>query len=151
MSNKVTVDGASYCGKVTINGTVLADKIMACHFTDCRKFSGTLFRAVAVISAEHVAIFGAVKEYLKIANSGNERVQEFCDNCGSQIYAADPAKTLFMVLTGCLSQHDQLTPAKHIFGKSVASWLSTIEDQQWVTERPASAEMTPRGLAAQRL
>jgi cytidylate kinase len=117
MSNKVTVDGASYCGKVTINGTVLADKIMACHFTDCRKFSGTLFRAVAVISAEQVAIFGAVKEYLKIANSGN----------------------------------DQLTPAMHIFGKSVASWLSTIEDQQWVTERPASAEMTPRGLAAQRL
>ena len=99
MSYKVTVDGARYCGKVTINGTVLADKIMACHFTDCRKFSGTLFRAVAVISAEQVAITGAVKEYLKIADSGNERVQEFCDNCGSQIYAADPAKTLFMVLT----------------------------------------------------
>jgi hypothetical protein len=29
MSNEVTVDGAIYCSKVTINGTVLADKIMA--------------------------------------------------------------------------------------------------------------------------
>ena len=91
------------------------------------------------------SISGEIKEYLKIADSGNERVQGFCGNCGSQIYAADPAKTLFMVRTGCLSQHDQLVPAKHIFGKSAASWLSTIEDQQWVTEGPASAEMTPPG------
>ena len=74
-----------------------------------------------MISAEQVAITGAVKEYIKIADSGNEWVQEFCDNCGSQIYAADSAKTLLMVLTGCLSQDNQLAPAKHIFGKSAAS------------------------------
>jgi len=145
MSNEMKVDGACYCGEVTINGTVYADKVMACHCTDCQKFSGAPFRAVAVMSAEQVTISGAIKEYLKIADSGNERVQGFCGNCGSQIYAADPAKTLFMVRTGCLSQHDQLVPAKHIFGKSAASWLSTIEDQQWVTEGPASAEMTPPG------
>lgn len=66
MSNEVTIDGASYCSKVTINGTVLADKIMACHFTDCQKFSGAPFRAVAVMSAVQVAISGAVKEYLKM-------------------------------------------------------------------------------------
>ena len=102
-------------------------------------------------SAEQVAISGAVKEYLKIADSGNERVQEFCDNCGSQISPADPAKTLFMVLAGCFSQHDQLALAKHIFGKSTASLLSAIEDQQWMTEGLASAEMTLRGLVAQRL
>ena len=57
------------------------------------------------MSAEQIAITGPVKEYLKIADSGNERVQGFCGNCGSQIYAADPAKTLFMVRTGRLSQH----------------------------------------------
>ena len=145
MSNEMKVDGACYCGEVKINGTLSADKVIACHCTDCQKFSGAPFRAVAVMSAEQVTISGAIKEYLKIADSGNERVQGFCGNCGSQIYAADPAKTLFMVRTGCLSQHDQLVPAKHIFGKSAASWLSTIEDQQWVTEGPASAEMTPPG------
>jgi len=96
-----------------------------------------------VMSAEQVTISGAVKEYLKIADSGNERVQGFCGNCASQIFAADPAKTLYMVRTGCLSQHDQLVPAKHIFGKSAASWLGSIENQQWVTEGPASAEMAP--------
>ena len=99
MTNEINVDGACYCGEVTINGTVSADKIMACHCTDCQKFSGAPFRAVAMMSAEQVAISGSVKEYLKIADSGNERIQGFCGICGSQIYAADPAKTLFMVLT----------------------------------------------------
>jgi hypothetical protein len=48
-----------------------------------------------------------------------------------------------MVRTGSLSQHDQLVPAKHIFGKSAAAWLGSIDHQQWVTDGPASAEMQP--------
>lgn len=103
---------------------------MACRCTDSQKFSDAPFRVLALMSAEQVAISGAVKEYLKIADSGNEKVQGFCSNCGSQIYAADPAKTLCMVGTGCLSQHDQLALAKHIFARSAASWLSFIDDQQ---------------------
>ena len=143
MTNEIRVDGACYCGKVTIDGSVSADKVMACHCTDCQKFSGAPFRAAAVMSAENVTIAGPVQEYLKVADSGNERVQGFCGNCGSQIFAADPQKTLFMVRTGCLSQHDQLVPAKHIFGKSAAAWLGSIDHQQWVTDGPASAEMQP--------
>jgi hypothetical protein len=48
-----------------------------------------------------------------------------------------------MVRTGCLSQHDQLGPAKHIVGTSATSGLGSIENQQWVTEGPTSAEMAP--------
>ena len=129
MSNEMRVDGACYCGEVIINGIVSADKIMACHCKDCQKFSGAPFRAVAVMSAEQFAISGVVTEYLKIADFGNERVQGFCGTFGSQIYAADSPKTLFMVCTSCLSQHDQLALEKHIFAKFAASWLSNIEDQ----------------------
>lgn len=81
------------------------------------------------MSAEQFAISGAVTEYLKIADSGNERVQGFCGTFGSQIYAADLAKTLFMFCVGCLSPHDQLALEKHIFGKFAPSWLNKIEDQ----------------------
>ena len=52
-------------------------------------------------------------------------------------------KTLFLVRTGWLSQHDQLAPAKHIFGKSALAWLGSIDRQQWVTDGPASAELQP--------
>jgi hypothetical protein len=48
-----------------------------------------------------------------------------------------------MLRTWSLSQHDQLAPAKHIFGKSAAAWLGSIDHQQWVTDGSASAEMQP--------
>lgn len=129
MANKIKVDGASYCGKVTIDGSVSADKVMACHRTDYQKFGGAPFCAVAVMSADDVTIAGPTQEYLKVADSGNVRVQKFCGNCGSQIFAADPKKTLFMMRTGCLSQHEQLVPVKRIFGKSAAEWLGSIDHQ----------------------
>ena len=57
--------------------------------------------------------------------SGNR----FCGSC-DQIYAADLAKTLFMV-PGSLSQHDQRLRGH---GKFSVPWLTTIGDQQWVIE-----------------
>ena len=64
MTNEIKVDGACYCGKVTIDGSVSADKVMACHCTDCQKFSGAPFRAVAVMSAENVTIAGPVNDLI---------------------------------------------------------------------------------------
>ena len=124
-------------------GEVSSNKIMACDRTNCQKFSGAPFRAVAVISAGAVKNSGTVTEFLKIAESGNARVQGFCGKCGSHLYATDPAKTLFMIRTGCLDQHHELIPAKHIFGKSAVEWVGEIANSSWVAEGPASGTMTP--------
>ena len=74
---------------------------MACHCNNCQKFSGAPFRAVAVIEADDIKISGTETVFLKIAESGNERLQGFCGKCGSHLYATDPAKTLFLIRTGC--------------------------------------------------
>ena len=142
MADVIKLNGDCYCGDITIMGKVSPDKIMACHCTDCQKFSGAPFRAVAVIAADDVKISGSVTEFLKIAESGNERVQGFCGKCGSHLYATDPAKTLFMIRTGCLDQHHKLIPAKHIFGKSAVEWVGEIANSPWVAEGPASGTMT---------
>tara|TARA_B110000977_G_scaffold8556_1_gene11421 strand:- start:317 stop:757 length:441 start_codon:yes stop_codon:yes gene_type:complete len=143
MTDLINVDGKCYCGDISIKGTVASAMVMACHCTDCQKFSGAPFRAVAFMPAENIEITGSVKEYLKTADSGNERLQGFCGNCGSQIYATDPAKTTFMVRTGCLTQFSSLIPVKHIFGSSMAEWLSSIGQKTWVSTGPTSAEITP--------
>ncbi|MDA7560479.1 GFA family protein [Alphaproteobacteria bacterium] len=143
MTDTIRVNGGCYCGDIKITGKVSSDKIMACHCTDCQKFSGAPFRAVAVMSADDVKISGNVTEFLKIAESGNERAQGFCGKCGSHLYATDPAKTLFMIRTGCLDQHHELVPAKHIFGKSAVEWVGAIAGSSWVVEGPPSAAMLP--------
>ena len=60
-----------------ITSEVSLDKIMACHCTDCKKFTGAAFRAVAVVAADDVKISGTVSKFLKIAESGNGWVQGF--------------------------------------------------------------------------
>ena len=101
MADTIKVTGGCFCGQISIAGEVDSDKVMACHCTDCQKFSGAPFRAVAVMPADKVKLTGDINEFRKTADSGNERMQGFCGHCGSHIYAADPDKTLFMVRTGC--------------------------------------------------
>ena len=143
MADVIKLNGDCYCGDITIMGKVSPDKIMACYCTDCQKFSGSPFRAVAVIAVGDFKIPSTVNEFLKIAESGNERMPDFYGKCGSHLYATDPAKTLSMIRTGCLDQHHELVPAKHIFGKSAVEWVGEIADSSWVAEGPASGAMTP--------
>ena len=96
MADAIKINGGCYCGDITIMGEVSSYKIMTCHCTDCQKFSGAPFGTVAVITADDVKIASTVTEFLKIAETGNERVQGFCGKCGSHLYAVEPAKTLFL-------------------------------------------------------
>ena len=95
--------------------------MMACHCTDCQVFSGAPFRAVAIAAAANVHIDGVVKEYIKVADSDIEKIQAFCGDCGTQLYASDFEKTLFFIRAGFLQQHDQIIPKKHIFGGSAVA------------------------------
>ena len=54
--------------------------------------SGSAFRANVSVSTEHFKLLaGTPKRYVKTAESGNERLQAFCGNCGTPIYACAPA------------------------------------------------------------
>ena len=92
---------------------------------------------------EDINIDGEVTEYTKIADSGNERVQGFCGNCGWQIYARATDKSVFNLRTGFLDQHHLLTPKKHIFGQSKVAWIETISEAKWHVAGPESNEMKP--------
>ena len=97
MTDLIDVNGGCFCGKITLRAHVLKENIVACHCTDCQKFSGAPFRATLIIDATQLNISGDVCEYSKIAESGNERIQGFCGNCGSQIYATSPDRKIYNI------------------------------------------------------
>ena len=77
---------------------------------------------------ESVEIAGTAKHYVKVAESGNKRVQAFCPECGTQLYATEgegPPKVLNLRL-GCVGQRDQLAPAAQIWGESATPWLEVM-------------------------
>ena len=126
MADEIQVNGECHCGKIEIKATVKLSDVRACHCTDCQKMSGAPLRAIAVASANTVKIMGVPKEYIKIGDSGNKRIQAFCPDCGTQLFAADMEKRLYNLRTGFLEQKNLLEPKTHVFTQSSVHWIKTL-------------------------
>lgn len=130
------IDGNCHCGKIKLTAEVDPATAMTCHCEDCQILAGGPCRTGIPSAAENVSIEGEPTEYIKVAESGRKRIQGFCGICGTSLYAADEDKTKFIVRLGFLNQREQLTPTKHIYRESSASWLNGIENQNWTPRMP---------------
>ena len=104
------ISGKCHCGAIGINDVIDVENVMVCHCTDCRVFSGGPYRAVVICKAVSFAVEGNPKEYVKIADSGNKKIQGFCDQCCTQLCATDFDKTVFNIRVSFLEQRDALRP-----------------------------------------
>jgi hypothetical protein len=123
MSDEIKVNGTCHCSQIEIEAVVQKSEVRACHCTDCQKMSGAPLRAIAVAPADKIKIKGIPKEYIKIGDSGNKRIQAFCPECGTQLFATDMKKTLYNLRTGFLEQKNDLIPKTHVFTQSSMSWI----------------------------
>ena len=123
MSDEINVNGNCHCGKIEIKAIIRKSEVRACHCTDCQKMSGAPVRAIAVAPANKININGIPKEYIKIGGSGNKRIQAFCENCGTQLFATDIERKIFNLRAGFLEQRKSLTPKEHVFTHSSMPWI----------------------------
>jgi hypothetical protein len=123
------VDGACHCERIKFEAEVDSSKVVVCHCTDCQVIAGAPFRVVVPASKEHFKLLqGQPKTYLKTADSGNRRIQAFCPDCGSSIYATSEFdQAVFGLRVGSLKQKAQLIPTKQIWCRSSMPWLHEIE------------------------
>lgn len=122
--------GGCHCGSIKFHGEVDAEKVAICHCTDCQKLSGTAFRTIAFVPESDISFDqGEIKDYIKIAESGNERAQGFCPNCGSAIYATSVGDSpkMYAMRVGSIDQRDELVPQKQIWCQSAQSWLPEFD------------------------
>ena len=134
------ISGKCHCGAISFKASVDPMRVLACHCSDCQTFSGASFRAVLPVPAENITISGAVKNYVKVAESGNRRTQAFCPECGTQLYATEgegEPKVLNLRL-GCVEQRDQLPPVAQIWGTSAMPWLEELSAVPMHRKGPAS-------------
>jgi len=81
------IDGACHCGEVTFSAEIDPAGTMICHCTDCQVMSGAAFRVVVLAPLETFVVHGEPKSYVKVADSGSRRAQQFCATCGTPLYA----------------------------------------------------------------
>src|SRR5690606_36972007 len=86
--NAMKIDGACHCGRVRYEAEIDPAKVVVCHCTDCQTLSGSAFRTVVPAREGTFRLLsGALKIYVKTAESGNRREQAFCPECGTPIHA----------------------------------------------------------------
>jgi hypothetical protein len=124
------VHGSCHCGAIRFEADVDPARVQVCHCTDCQRFSGGAYRVSVPAPRDAFKLLaGSPREYVKTADSGNKRVQAFCENCASPIYSAaveDPP--FYSLRVGTLEERASLPPKKQIWCDSALDWAMDIED-----------------------
>ena len=131
------VEGRCHCGKITYSADVDPAKVSVCHCTDCQTFSGSAFRVSIPVPRESVRFgSGQPKIYVKTAQSGKQRAQAFCADCGSPIYSSDVTDPqTFSLRVGCLDRRADLPPQRQIWCQSAVPWSMDLRGVQQITKQ----------------
>lgn len=124
------INGECHCGAVAYEAELDPQRVGICHCTDCQALSASAFRTVAVVSADAFThTRGTPKEYVKVGDSGNRRVQGFCPECGSGLYATDfgDDRKAYNIRAGTVVQRRDLVPQFECWRQSALTWLPELE------------------------
>lgn len=74
------------CGQLSVSCEGDPVRVSVCHCFACQKRSGSAFSAQARFPEDKVTIRGDSREWVRIADSGNEVRYHFCPVCGTTVY-----------------------------------------------------------------
>lgn len=124
------VEGSCQCGQVSYQLKQPPKMVIACHCIECQKLSTAPFSVTAVVGSEDIEFKGELKEWQRLAESGNKNYAKFCPQCGNRVYHFNPddQSTLKLKLKASTpSNHNVFQPTAHV-------WVS--EKQDWVQIPP---------------
>jgi hypothetical protein len=119
------VTGYCHCGAISFEAEVDPAQVRVCHCIDCQRMSGSAFRAnVTTLPGSFSLKSGAARTYVKTAESGNQRAQAFCPDCGTHLWASDASEdpTTVGLRVGTLDQRAELRPSRQIWVRSALPW-----------------------------
>ncbi len=124
------ISGGCHCGRITYSADADPEKTLICHCTDCQVMSGSVFRTIIFVPDTQFQLeSGELKTYVKIADSGNQRVMAFCENCGSHIYATDVSAgpRVLGIRLGTCDQRAEIKPTQQYYRQSRMEWIDDID------------------------
>ena len=122
------IDGECHCGYIKYEAEIDPERVVICHCTDCQTLSGSAFRTVAFSREDTFTLLaGDVKIYVKTAESGAQRQQAFCPECGTPIFAASVGEgpKVHGIRVGSVRQRSELVPKMHVWSRSQQHWLES--------------------------
>ena len=120
------ISGECHCGEIAYEAELDLKKVGICHCSDCQSLSASAFRTLAVVAGDTFTLTrGTPKEYVKVGDSGNRRIQAFCANCGSGLYATDIGANpkAYNIRAGTVKMRRELVPQFECWRQSALPWL----------------------------
>ena len=118
--------GKCFCGAVHY---VVPDEFryaMYCHCSNCRRTTGSAFKAFAGIERSKLAVTHGEDNLLIY---GDDKANDtHCKRCGSLLYSVVRDGAFVHVALGTLMDEPTIRPSRHIFVGSKAPWFTITDD-----------------------
>jgi hypothetical protein len=121
-----TLAGKCLCGAINY---ALADEFkyaLNCHCSDCRRATGSAFKAFAGIERSKLDIINGKKQVL-IFGDENANHDVHCKVCGSLLYSVVGDGVIVHVTLGTLADDPVIRPQAHIFVGDKAPWFEITD------------------------
>jgi hypothetical protein len=120
------LNGRCLCGQVQYS---VADEFayaLNCHCSNCRRATGSAFKAFAGIAREKLAIESGSGNLLIYGEQ--DAHDAHCERCGSLLYSVVRDGAFVHVTLGTLVDVPAIRPSAHIFVGSKAPWFTITDD-----------------------
>ena len=117
--------GGCQCGSVRYVLTTEPMRLAVCHCKECQRQSGSAFGMSMLVKKDSLTVSGVMKQFTRIADSGNEVTGAFCPECGVRIYhGLKSVPDMLSLKPGTLDDTSWLRPRYFIWLKSAQNWIS---------------------------
>lgn len=133
------VEGACQCGQVSYKLHQPPKMVLACHCIECQKLSTSPFSVTAIVAMEDIEISGELKEWARLAESGNKNFAKFCPDCGNRVYHYNPddQSTLKLKLKASSpNDHSVFEPTAHVWVSEKQDWYQIPEGVKTYDKQP---------------
>lgn len=125
------IDGACHCGFISYRATINPQCMSICHCADCQMLTGSPYRVSVLTAADMIVMTGAApKIYSKRGDNGRNRLQHFCGECGSPMFASgeEADENEWAIRWGSIRQRTELSPRRQIWCRSSAPWIHKLAE-----------------------
>ena len=131
------VEGSCQCGSVKLRLLAAPQMVVACHCRECQKLSTSAFSLTAMVKASDLEIEGELKDWQRMAESGNVAAAKFCPQCGNRIYHYNPAQPEMLKLKPTyFSDIAFIQPTAHAWVSEKQDWFTLPEGVKTFDKQP---------------
>lgn len=136
--------GGCQCGNIRYSISSKPTTAYCCHCTDCQQQSSSAFgMSVWFPASKFELLSGKLSTWKTQSASGNEKMCNFCPECGTRIYHgnSDQSET-FSVKGGSLDSIRDIAPVAHIWTSSAQPWIrQRLSNEHCYKTEPDSFDM----------